>query len=398
MKDINLESFSTRSRRKLKKIEPYISKILFLTSFTIYLTENLVIFPDLSAFLSAFIPRNWNPSENLFHLFVWLYSILLLFFILQLPFYFYNTIKGKIPPSKIQLFEMLSSLVLFIGSFVNNFMPQCIFFMGNCYPGVMMIGLITLFIIGYFTLILERKYYYPRERKYSKLTNQDFKSIDNLLKEEINKIQDKIQENLELMVKETREIYETLNSDLEKFTFKRLEKYSDLIEELSLCYRRRDFLNFYDMKLYRAKALIDDGELEEGIKLLRTLILDSPFEGEKGLYRFAKKQHLLAVYLAKTHQYEAAYDLFIEILKNVLLILVRRLVNFDVLGEVLEHQNLSEASVAAKKKNLQLLYNKLGLEKYHYSLKFYIVKVVIGLIVGIGIIYLLTFLFIWWWF
>ena len=460
MKEINLESFRTRSTRKLKKIEPYISKILYLTSFTIFLIENLVIFPDFSAFSSAFIPRNLNPSENLFHFFVWLYFLLFLVFILQLPFYFYNTIKGKIPSSKIRLFEMLSSLVLFIGSSVNNFIPQCIFFMGNCYPGDMIIGLITLFFIAYLTLILERKYYYPRERKFSKLTNQDFKSIDSSLMEEINKIQDEIRKDTREIFEtvkltsqdsksidnslmeeinkiqnkiytweETREIFdesmvsslkerinkiqeenymlketlrkETLRKErreIYKFDFKQLEKYSDLIEELSLCYRRRDFLDFYDMKLYRAKALIDDGELEEGIKLLHTLILDSPFEGKKGLYRFAKKQHLLAVYLAKTHQYEAAYNLFIEILKNVLLILVRKLVNFDVLGEVLEHQNLSEASVAAKKKNLKLLYNKLGLEKYYHSIKVYIVLAIIGLTVGIGFIYLLIFLFIWWWF
>ncbi|MCK4779514.1 MAG: hypothetical protein KAT57_04970 [Candidatus Lokiarchaeota archaeon] len=48
MKERNLDTFQARTRRQLKKIEPYISKILYLTSFTVFLVQNLVIVLNFS--------------------------------------------------------------------------------------------------------------------------------------------------------------------------------------------------------------------------------------------------------------------------------------------------------------------------------------------------------------
>ena len=359
MKEKNLDNFQARTRRQLKKIEPYISKILYLTSFTVFLVQNLVIVVSFS-------------FKHIWDFFTSAHFFLIIVFIGSLPFYFYNTITGKIPSSKVQSFEMISSVILFIGSSVNNFLSQiyiCIP-LGNCYPGTMIVGLATLFIILYLTWILERGYNLYA-KKYSKLTSQDFKRIEISLKEEILKIEDEIQENLKLIGEETREVVETLGLEYEKFSFKRLEKYSDLIEELFLHYKQLSFLKYNsEMMFYKAKGFIDDGEFEEGIVLLQASIKYSPSKSVEEQHKLAVKQHLLAVNLARIHRYEEAYKIFMEILKNRSGGRVRSIVNFDVLGKVLENLNHLEASVAAKERNYELLYNKLGLEAfYHQQLK-----------------------------
>jgi len=101
---------------------------------------------------------------------------------------------------------------------------------------------------------------------------------------------------------------------------------------------------------------------------LRASIKNSPSKSVEEQQKLAVNQHLLAVNLARIHRYEEAYKMFMEILK--IRSGVRYIVNFDVLGKVLENLNYLEASVAAKERNYELLYNKLGLEAfYHQQLK-----------------------------
>ncbi|MFX1277489.1 MAG: hypothetical protein ACFFBP_04200 [Promethearchaeota archaeon] len=361
----------TITRRILKKIEPYVSKILFFITFIVFSIENLVGFLNFSWFFS---PTGGSLLDGL----VFIYFIIFLFFFFSVPFYFYSTMKGKIPSSKARSFEMLSSLVLFIGSSVNKFLSGinlCIDFLNTCFPVTMIVGFIILLFIVYLTWIIEFQFSYlkikkysklTRIKKYSKFTGQDFKRIETFLNEEKLKINHKIIENLSFIIKETDEIVKSFKWDYEKFTFKRLEKYSDLIEQLLSCNEILSGFYYNSIAIfYRAKGLIKDGEFEEGITLLRTIIRDLSSESEKERYDLAKEQHKLAVYLANIKQYKEAYGIFINILKNLPLKKVQIIINFEVLGEVLENQGHLKARIAAKEKNYELLYNDLGLELYH---------------------------------
>ncbi len=355
--DTNQIKFS----KYIRKIEPTISKLLYIISFVIFLFKSLLFIP--------------NSSLNyLFNLGFWIFIILAAFFIIP-PIFYYLDINKKISPELVKSYEMLGTLILILGSILNQFVPDiticAISLLGSpcsTYPGSFLVGLIvSSFFIGLIKLIIPKvDLRLPSSKQFS---TKEFKIIKNILEARISAIYNDIKENKNIINKKFQRLQDSQNWELSDYILKLLRKNIKLHEEY---FFRKKQLIYFDkdpkIMLKMAEIAYYEKNYEEGIILCKKAI-DQVNDLEF--------RHLLALNLAKIQHYQEAFEIFLDLLKNLN---YKRLINYEVLSLVLENIGKNNAKKAANEKNYHLLLEKLGLNEVNRQFKKFKINIILAFI------------------
>lgn len=376
--DISFFGFEENKLYKLiLRIEPNLSRILFLTSIFLFLLENTILK----------LPYLLN---NLLNPFLWIIMSIWISIFFVFPIWIHSFLMKKQLKVFIKSFEMIASFIIFIGSFFIQFLPDVQFcsytvFGTVCstYPGGFLFGLIFILIL----LVSS----YPIISKFSKnkeLANVtvNFDPILSKLHSNINNIKEKIFQNAKNLNESTEFFIKSTKNPQDGDLYRQVDKYNDLIAQL---YYYKEFINLIqtDPQILDKRACFayDQNQFELGIRLSIKSVTNSRKEKKKELM---KRYHTLALNLAGKKSSENAFNVFKFILKNTRSL---DIINFEIFSTVLNNLNYQSACNAIKQREFKSMFRILEM-RYRPLIYFYekIKGLFFILIIIVSVILLLT--------
>lgn len=173
-----------------KRIEPYISRTLFIFSY-IYFALRVILYGG-------------NFIINLIGL---IGQLLFLFW------YFYMASQKRLRPSRIEAFELICSLIIFLITLIIDFFPVIIINIGTeniIIPTSLILGIITLYLFSRFGGILTSGYELRSER-FKNVSIKRYHEINLLLKDKIAYISEELRKKQSEFQNEVQKMHNILN-------------------------------------------------------------------------------------------------------------------------------------------------------------------------------------------
>ncbi len=378
--DITSFEFENNKLYKLiLRIEPHLSRILFLTSTFLFLLENTVLkLPFL--------------LNNLFNPFMWLILLIWISILFVFPFRIHSFLVKKQLREFKKSYEMMASLVIFISGFFIQSLPDiqlcALTVFGtvcSTYPGGFLVGLIFIII-----LMVPSYFIISKFSKIKELTNVivNFDPILSKLHASMNGIKEKIFQNTKDLNESTESFVKSAKNSQEGDLYNQADKYNNLMAQIFYFKELIDEIQTNPQILNnRAIYAYEHNQFELGISLSIKSITNSRKVKKMDLM---KRYHTLALNLVGKKNYENAFNVFKFILNNTRSL---NIVDFEIFSTVLNNLNHKSAYNAIEQRDYKSIFRILKI-RYRPLIYFYekVKDIFFILIIIVSIILLLTFL------
>lgn len=376
--DISFFGFEKNKLYKLiLRVEPNLARFLFLTSTFLFLLENTILkLPYL--------------LENIFNPFMWILMSIWILILFVMPIWIHSYLMKKQLKIFIKSFEMITSFIIFIGSFFIQFLPDfqiCAYTIYgtacSTYPGGFLFGMIFILI-----LILISSPIISKFSKNKELDNfvSDFDPILSKLQLNINDVKEKIIQNSKNLNKFTESFITSTNKQKDWDLYNHVDRYNDLIAQLYYFNERINIIQTNPKILdNRAYYAFEHNEFELGIRLSIKSVTNSKKVKKMELM---KRFHTLALNLVGKKSFENAFNVFKFILINTRSL---NILNFEIFSIVLNNLNYHSAYNAIKQREYKTMFRILEIR--YKSLRYFYEKVktlFLILIIFVGVILVLN--------